>query len=69
MGAASSSRTAQEIRTLKRGSLQIAFAPAIEMDFSLLLPPQAPLSRLQERFVEHMREFVATQVPSAYRVQ
>lgn len=46
-----------------------AFEPAIEMDFSLLLPPQAPLSRLQERFVEHMREFVATQVPSAYRVQ
>ncbi|MNL63911.1 DNA-binding transcriptional regulator LysR [compost metagenome] len=44
-----------------------AFEPAIEMDFSLLLPVQGPTSKLQTRFFEHMQHFIAHQVPAEYR--
>jgi DNA-binding transcriptional LysR family regulator len=44
-----------------------AFEPAIEMDFSMLLPIQGPVSRLQASFLEHMRRFIEAQVPAAYR--
>jgi len=44
-----------------------AFEPAIEMDFSMLLPIQGPLSKLQASFLAHMQRFIDVQVPAAYR--
>nr|BFE96907.1 hypothetical protein GCM10020185_74430 [Pseudomonas brassicacearum subsp. brassicacearum] len=44
-----------------------AFEPAIEMDFSMLLPIQGPVSRLHASFLEHMQRFIEAQVPAAYR--
>lgn len=44
-----------------------AFEPAIEMDFSMLLPVQGPISKLQTCFLEHMHRFIHAQVPAAYR--
>jgi len=43
------------------------FEPAIEMDFSLLLPPQSRPSLFQDCFVEHLRVFVAQEVPAHHR--
>ncbi len=43
------------------------FEPAIEMDFSMLLPVQGPASKLQSAFVEHTQAFIAQHVPQAYR--
>lgn len=45
-----------------------AFEPAIEMDFSMLLPIQGPVSKLQASFLEHMQRFIAREVPTDYRV-
>jgi DNA-binding transcriptional LysR family regulator len=44
-----------------------AFEPAIEMDFSMLLPVQGPASKLQHRFLDHMQRFIDAQIPAAYR--
>ena len=44
-----------------------AFEPAIEMDFSMLLPVRGPASRLQTAFLEHTQRFIARHVPQAYR--
>lgn len=44
-----------------------AFEPAIEMDFSMLLPVQGPASKLQISFLEHMQQFIAQEVPADYR--
>jgi DNA-binding transcriptional LysR family regulator len=44
-----------------------AFEPAIEMDFSMLLPVQGPASKLQTAFLEHTQAFIARHVPQAYR--
>jgi DNA-binding transcriptional LysR family regulator len=44
-----------------------AFEPAIEMDFSMLLPVQGPASKLQTRFLEHMQHFIAREIPVEYR--
>lgn len=44
-----------------------AFEPAIEMDFSMLLPVQGPTSKLQTSFFEHMQHFIAREVPAEYR--
>lgn len=44
-----------------------AFEPAIEMDFSMLLPVQGPASKLQTAFLEHTQAFIARYVPDAYR--
>jgi DNA-binding transcriptional LysR family regulator len=44
-----------------------AFEPAIEMDFSMLLPVQGPASKLQVAFLEHMQDFIAREVPQDYR--
>ncbi|TDV67775.1 LysR substrate-binding domain-containing protein [Pseudomonas sp. LP_7_YM] len=44
-----------------------AFDPAIEMDFSMLLPVQGPASKLQTAFLEHTQAFISRQVPKAYR--
>lgn len=35
------------------------FEPAIEMDFAMLLPPQKKMSKFHERFVQHIKAFVA----------
>jgi DNA-binding transcriptional LysR family regulator len=40
------------------------FEPAVEMDFSMLMPSQARPSRIQESFMQHMREFVASEAPN-----
>jgi DNA-binding transcriptional LysR family regulator len=45
-----------------------AFEPAIEMDFSMLLPVQGPASKLQTAFLEHTLAFIARHVPQAYRL-
>ncbi|WP_321143296.1 type 2 periplasmic-binding domain-containing protein [Pseudomonas extremaustralis] len=44
-----------------------AFEPAIEMDFSMLLPIQGPASKLQISFLQHMQHFIAREVPADYR--
>lgn len=44
-----------------------AFEPAIEMDFSMLLPVRGPASKLQTAFLEHTQAFIGQQVPKAYR--
>ncbi|WP_296256389.1 MULTISPECIES: LysR substrate-binding domain-containing protein [unclassified Pseudomonas] len=44
-----------------------AFEPAIEMDFSMLLPVHGPASKLQVAFLEHTQAFIARHVPDAYR--
>lgn len=43
------------------------FEPVVEMDFSMLLPSQGRLSRIQESFMQHMREFVASEVPNTFQ--
>lgn len=44
------------------------FEPAIEMDFSMLLPSHSQPSRFHQSFLAHMRDFVAAQVPADYRI-
>lgn len=44
------------------------FEPAIEMDFSMLVPAQVQLSRFQQSFQAHMRHFVEQQVPAIFRL-
>ncbi|SFI54090.1 transcriptional regulator, LysR family [Pseudomonas guineae] len=38
------------------------FEPAVEVDFSMLMSAQSRPSRIQESFMQHMREFVASEV-------
>lgn len=44
------------------------FEPAIEMDFSMLLPSHRQPSSFHQSFLAHMRDFVAAEVPADYRV-
>lgn len=51
----------------REGIVFKAFEPAIEMDFSMLLPVHGPASKLQTAFLEHTQAFIARHVPEAYR--
>jgi DNA-binding transcriptional LysR family regulator len=50
-----------------RGVVFKPFEPAIEMDFSMLLPVAGPASKLQTSFLEHTQAYIAAHVPAAYR--
>lgn len=43
------------------------FEPAVEMDFSMLVSAQNRPSRFQESFMQHMREFVASEVQHTFQ--
>lgn len=50
------------------GVLFRAFEPVIEMDFSMLIPTQTRLSKFHQGFLEHMRHFVALEIPDSYKI-